>query len=594
MDNQVDEIKKKLDIVEVINHYLPLKKRGRHHVACCPFHQEKTPSFVVSPELQIFKCFGCGKSGDIFTFVQEYERVDFKDALQDLAKMAGVTLVKSDVLTHVESQKKLLIDINEKVAVFYHYILTTHPLGKKALDYVLGRGIKLATIKEFKIGFSPENSDLIGNYLFKKNIKLSDLVATGTFGQSQYGNHRLYDRFNSRLVFPLNDYRGQIVGFSGRVLPGAKAEQAKYINSPETEIYHKSRMLFGLHLTKEAIKKANSVLIVEGEFDLISPYQSGVQNIVALKGTAFTEEQLQLLKRYTDTLILALDSDFAGNNAAKKSIELADSMGFEIEVLDLENKYKDPDEAIKSDFAFFQNQLKHTLPVWDFIISAAAAQNDPGTIKGKKAILSSVLPSVSKIQNSVIRSDYLKKLAGVIGSDLDAVIAESQKIDTKAPSAPVIFPTGSINPLTVDKLEKLEEYLLILLFGSQRPLVIAKNMKVTFRRFSTPRFSELISLLLSSSEFQPQSFQDNLPAELQPIFQNIYLPATSTHLEPHHRHLEINKVKNQLQVVRLKNQIKDLGQQIAVLDNSDPDSKIKPLELKYQRLLGKLAKLQKP
>ncbi|MFA6361458.1 MAG: DNA primase, partial [Candidatus Shapirobacteria bacterium] len=333
MDNQVDEIKQKLNIVDVINRYVPLKKRGRNYIACCPFHGEKTPSFTVSEELQIYKCFGCGASGDIFTFLQEFEKIDFREALVELAPLAGIVLQKSEFVSQEESKKKILISINTHVSQFYNYILTTHPLGNIALKYVLKRGITLETIKKFKIGFSPENPQILINFLAKKGFKISDLIATGTFGQSQY-NSSLYDRFQGRLVFPLSDYRGQVLGFSGRILPSTtNPNMAKYINSPETEIYHKSQNLFGLHLAKDIIRTENSVIVTEGEFDMISPFQQGIENIVAIKGTAFTEDQLRLLRRFTDTIILALDSDFAGNNAARKSIELADSMEFDIKVL---------------------------------------------------------------------------------------------------------------------------------------------------------------------------------------------------------------------------------------------------------------------
>ena len=294
MDNQVEEIKSKINIVDIINRYVTLKKRGHNHIACCPFHGEKTPSFTVSEELQIYKCFGCGVSGDVFSFLENFEKISFREALEELAPLAGVTLTKSVAYSKEELVKKTLLSINEQVAKFYNYILLSHPLGKTALDYVLNRGITLKTLKEFNIGFSPQNPQLLVNFLTKKGFKTNDLIASGTFGVSQY-NNRLYDRFQDRLVFPLSNFRGQILGFSGRILPSSKNQNlAKYINSPETEIYHKSHNLFGLHLAKEAIKNQNSVIITEGEFDMISPYQIGIKNIVAIKGTAFTEDQLHL------------------------------------------------------------------------------------------------------------------------------------------------------------------------------------------------------------------------------------------------------------------------------------------------------------
>ena len=225
MDNQVEQIKQKLNIVDVINRYVPLKKRGRNHIACCPFHGEKTPSFTVSEELQIFKCFGCGKSGDIFTFLQEYERIDFREALTELAAQAGIILKKTEFTSAQDKQKSLLLDINSHLAKFYHYMLSTHPLGKSALDYLTNRGVSSVSINQFGLGFSPENPQIAINYLIKKGYKTSDLIATGTFGQSQY-NRRLYDRFQGRLVFPLSDYRGRILGFSGRLLPTSKNQNS--------------------------------------------------------------------------------------------------------------------------------------------------------------------------------------------------------------------------------------------------------------------------------------------------------------------------------------------------------------------------------
>jgi len=592
VENQVDEIKQKLNIIDVINRYIPLKKRGRHHIACCPFHGEKTPSFTVSEELQIFKCFGCGKAGDVFTFLEEYEKIDFREALTELAQMAGVVLIKSENITFEEKKKKLLIEINNEVAKFYNYILTSHQIGESALKYVLDRGITLETIKKFKMGFAPQNSQLISNYLFKKGFKLADLIATGTFGQSKYGSNQLYDRFQDRLIFPLADYRDHILGFSGRILPTSKNPNlAKYINSPETEIYHKSRMLFGLNLAKEAIRANNSVIIVEGEFDMISPYQLGVQNIVAVKGTAFTQEQLQLLRRYTDTLILGLDSDFAGNNAAKKSIELADSLEFDIKVLTLGDKYKDPDEAIKADPEFFKSQLKNTIPVWDFIIQSVSKNNDSSTIKGKKEILSNVLPFLVKISNSVIRSDYFKKLADEINSSEESVYEEAkrylpgQKTNFVPTQKPETIPDSP-------RIEKFEELLLTLIFGSKKPSTLAKKLENHLKNITNNQYKVMIKTLLDQTEFEPRVYQEQLPAELRSIFQNIYLNATALQIDSHTRLEEIKKTVNQIETITLKDQIKAASEKISKLESSKNEEELAEAEKEYIQLLSNLSQLQ--
>lgn len=593
MENQVEEIKKKLDIVNVINHFLPLKKRGRHHIACCPFHQEKTPSLVVSPELQIFKCFGCGKAGDIFTFVQEYERVDFREALEYLAKLAGIDLVRSSGFTQADNSQKILLDINTQVAKFYHHLLVSHPLGKLALDYVQKRGIKPDTINLFQIGYSPQDPNYLLKFLGQKSFKTPDLIATGTFGQSQYGSRSLYDRFQNRLVFPLTDHRGRILGFSGRLLPsqslpaGRQAEAAKYVNSPETALYHKSQLVYGLHLTKEAIRRQKSVIVTEGEFDLISPFQSGIQNIVALKGTAFTPDQLNLLKRYTDTLILALDSDFAGNNAAQKSIETADSLGFDIHVLDLQDRFKDPDEAVQSDPVFFRQQLQNPIPVWDFIIRSAVKNYGVDTIRGKTQILSTTLPFIVKIQNSVIRSDYLKKLADNLGSDIDSILEEAGKYSPHLPAPKVSSIPGPPPPAPASPVEKIEEFLLVLIFGAKKPSALAQKLQKKLKIISTPRFISLLSYLASADDFNPSQFQQDLPPELQSAFQNLFLQATSFALESPVRRREIHKSLNQLNILAIKDKIKLLSRQISQNEDSHPD-----LEADYNRLLSDLKYFQ--
>jgi DNA primase len=597
VENQVEEIKQKLDIVNVVSKYVPLKKRGRHFVANCPFHQEKTPSFIVSPELQIFKCFGCGKAGDIFNFVQEYEHIEFKDALEQLASQAGITLTKSAQASHADNLRKRLIEINQYCARFYHYILTSHPLGKSALDYVVSRGITQKTLQLFQVGFSPPNPNLIYNYLRKKGFKDSELISTGTFGQSQYQPHRFYDRFADRLVFPLSDFRGQILGFSGRILPtSTKTNQAKYINSPETDIYHKSRMLFGLNLAKESIRLQNSVLVVEGEFDMISPYQLGVTNVVALKGTAFTQEQLQLLRRYTDTIILGLDSDFAGNAAAAKSIQLAGELGFDLQVLTLGDTYKDPDEAIKSDPQFFRQQLQNTIPVWDFIIQSSLKKSDIDTPRGKREALTGILPFLAKINNSVIRSDYYRLLANLIGSEELAVRQEAVKYEhSAAPTVVLPTPKPSISPpvSTLDsQTAKLEEYFLTLLLSTQKPQIVAQKFASTIEVLSSRLIQTIARRLLESASFTPADFQNSLPSELQPTFATLYLQATTQTLDSRQRSFELKKISGQLLSRIYKEKLKDLSVQIARQEAAGNQADLDRLEKDYNDLLQKLSKIQ--
>jgi len=591
VSNPVEEIKQKVDIVDIISKSIPLKKRGRHYVACCPFHSEKTPSFTVSPELQIFKCFGCGKSGDVFTFLQEYHHISFSQALTDLAKITGVKLEQSPAFTKEELVRKKILEINQEVAKFYHHLLTQHPLGAPALEYLQNRGIKPETIKLFKIGYSPKNSDLILKYLSQKNFSTNDLIDTGTFGKSQYDN-RIYDRFSDRLTFPLVNYRDQIVGFSGRLLPSsANQNLAKYINSPATPAYFKSQMLFGLNLTKDNIRTQNSAIITEGEFDMISPYQAGITNIVALKGTAFTKEQLTLLRRYTDTLILALDSDLAGSIAAQKSIQTADSFDFDIRILTFDEKYKDPDEVATKDITHFQDCLKNTVPVWDYLINSSIKNYGIDSPKAKKQVLQNVLPFLTKINNSVIRSDYLSLLATQIGSDPQSILEESQKYLSVRSQQDE---GGSVSPVSVQstQVEKLQEYLLSLILTAKKPILLAKKLKKYLDTFQKPTLKTIIDQLLKAKKFSPSTFQSRLPAEVQPTFQSLYLSASNPQIPSEIRSREIKKTIASLETIDLKDQISKMTQQIAQLEQTNQLDKLKSLEIEYNQLLVKLSRIQ--
>ncbi len=596
MDTQIEEIKRKLDIVEVINRYLPLKKRGRHFLANCPFHSEKTPSFTVSPELQIFKCFGCGKSGDILTFIQEFDKVDFRQALEDMAKLANVTL-KSDVSSQMSVQRRQrLFDLNLYCSRFYNFILTSHPFGKKALEYVVGRGLTLETINRFRLGYCPPDPDLLINKLKTQKFTPHELIASGTFGHSQYGQ-KFYDRFKERLVFPLCDPRHRVIGFSGRVLPSTQNQnQAKYINSPETDIYHKSQTLYGLNFAKDHIREKDSVVVVEGEFDMIVPFQNGFNNFVAIKGTAFTQDQLNLLKRYTTNLILSLDSDSAGSSAARKSIQLADSLGFDIKVLDLSDRFKDPDEAVRADPEFLKNQLSQALPVWDYLIRSAVKIYGVDTNAAKKQILTLLLPYLGSISNQVIRQDYYHQLANVLSTDTDSLLVEFQKIKT-TPSFPVASDISSnVAPLstpTLPRRHQQEQQLLSLILGAKKPGKIAQKLKKKLSSAITDRlFRLVVKKLFVSPNFSAQSFRSKLPAEVQPTFDALYLEATAQDLESIPRSRRINHLLTYLLIEDLKAKIKPLSQTIAKLETLGEDQKLPQVEKKYRLLISKLSRLQ--
>jgi DNA primase len=592
MESQVEEIKKKLDIVEVINRMLPLKKRGRHYVANCPFHQEKSPSFTVSPEMQIFKCFGCGKGGDVFTFVQEFNRMDFREALEELAKIAGIKL-KNNFDEGQNKNRKKMFEVNNEVAKFYHYILMNHPIGAVAKKYVMDRGINEETIKQFGIGFSPDQTSLIVNYLTKKGFTQDEIIRTGTFGNSNY-NNRLYDRFTGRLVFPLIDFRGQILGFSGRVLPGANpavaGQKAKYINSPETEIYHKSQMVFGLNLAKDFIRSENTVIVVEGEFDMISPFQANIKNVVAVKGTAFTEEQLQLLRRYAETLVLALDADFAGNHAAIRSIELAEKLDFDIKVVDLLGRFKDPDEAVRDNPDWFKERVLEAISIWDFIINSAILTYGIETNKGKKQVLDMVLPFISRIKSEVIKSDYVHKLATIIGSDTESIIREMAKSTVNQYKEKVKDILIEKEPER-DKLDEMEERLMTLIMGAKNKIKVAKRVDENLK-FTTVKWVKIMDLILLG-RIDWEKPLDNVPEELKDVFGGTFLNAESQEMESIHRKSEIDKIMSKIIIADIKKQIIESANKIGKFERENNIEELEKAEKDNVAALFKLSKWQK-
>jgi len=347
MDDR-DLIKQKINIVDLIQEYLPLKKAGINFKALCPFHSEKTPSFIVSPERQIFKCFGCQKSGDIFTFLMEKEGMEFKESLEVLAKRAGVTLKRK---VEQKDAKDRLFEVNLKAQEFFHYILTKHQLGKKALEYLKIRGLSDESIETFGLGYAPNSWESLTKFLIKRGFVVQEIISAGLAVASKSA---CYDRFRGRVTFPLVDGKDKLRGFSGRVL---YPQEPKYINTPQTAIFDKGSLLFGLNFARGEIRSKGEAILVEGEMDVILSHQAGVKNVVASKGTALTEGQIDLIKKYCQNLFLSFDMDLAGDSASRRGIEMIDRAGFNIKVIRVE-KGKDAAEVIKADVALWQKAIE--------------------------------------------------------------------------------------------------------------------------------------------------------------------------------------------------------------------------------------------
>jgi DNA primase len=318
--NDAEEIKKRLNIVEVISGYVRLLPAGANKKALCPFHNEKSPSFTVNEEKQIFHCFGCGKGGDVFTFVQEMEGLGFREALKMLAERAGVELSGGDFKPR--AGKKEAREVLKEALVFFEKTLTS-PLGEEARAYLSFRKVSEKLIKEFRLGFAPAGWSGLTDYLASRGISAKEAEKSGLVLESPNRPGSFYDRFRARIMFPIFDGFDNPIGFSGRVLPGDDSKGGKYINTPQTDVYDKSQALYGLNLAKQKIKKKDFSLILEGNLDVVLSYKAGVKNAVASCGTAVTREQLKILRRYSNNVFFAFDNDEAGLKAAEKGLDLA-------------------------------------------------------------------------------------------------------------------------------------------------------------------------------------------------------------------------------------------------------------------------------
>ncbi len=420
-ENTLNEILNRIDIVELISEYLPLKRSGRAYTALCPFHHEKTPSFTVSQEKQIFHCFGCQAGGNAFGFVMKYDRLEFPEAVETLAKRAGVSIPRDEKQVKSQGMAQELHKINDIAANFYSGLLHSAQ-GSEALNYLKKRGISPETIRVFRLGYAPDKWDGLLNYLRSKNIPLSLIEKAGLIIPKD--NSGYYDRFRKRLIIPISDARNRVIAFGARALDNSLP---KYINSPETAVYSKSKTLFGLNLSKDAIASEDCAIIVEGYFDLIAPFQSGISNITASCGTALTAEQVRLLKRYSRNIIMIYDSDDAGQAATMRSLELLVEEDMNVRVVRLEKGY-DPDTYIRHFTADrFRDLIKEAKDIVDYMLESLKAKYDPAEISQKARIASEILPLVARFKNDILKSEYLKKLSSELGISESSLTTESKK-----------------------------------------------------------------------------------------------------------------------------------------------------------------------
>ncbi|MCM8800578.1 MAG: DNA primase [Candidatus Omnitrophica bacterium] len=572
----LEEILNRIDIVELISGYIPLKRAGRNFKALCPFHHEKTPSFMVSPERQIYHCFGCGISGNAFKFLMQYERLEFIEAVKTLAKKAGVVLpeAKDSQSTGMVMQ---IYHINELAANFYHHLLNSEE-AKAAKIYLLKRALKEETLRLFKLGYAPEGWEALMGYLRAKNISLSLLEKAGLIIPKEGGGY--YDRFRHRIIFPIFDIKTRVIGFGARVLDNSLP---KYINSPETIIYNKGKNLYGLNLTKDSIRQDDYVVIVEGYLDCIIPYQEGLNNIVASLGTALTHDQVRLLKRYTHNVILVYDADKAGQLATLRSLDIFIEEEMNVRVVSLPEGF-DPDLYVRRfGIEKFKEKLNRAESLFDYKLKVLKSRYDPLSIEGKTGISSEMLPTINKFKNAILKSEYIRRLAEELNVEEDALWQEIKRI--KLRSYPQVEPKIEKKPININPTERL----LMRLMLEENALIEYVRNNLEPADFQDDRVSRIVAIMFELIEqgktIEPRYLINYLNEDevSRIICESSFLPDVSSEKKQEILEDCIKRLKNQR--LRLKRQF--LHDQIKKAQDLHDEQTLKRLIQEFDQLIKK-------
>ena len=593
MDDK-DLVKQRIDIVELVGEYVKLSKAGSNYKGLCPFHNEKSPSFFVHPEMGIYKCFGCNESGDVFSWLMKMEGMSFPEALRELAKRAGVKL--KDFVPDARSlSRESVLECLSLTREFYHWLLVKHKIGKQALDYLHRRGISSEAIETFKLGWSPVDWDGLVRYLGgRKQVKLEVMVKAGLVVDRRERSGG-YDRFRGRVMFPLQNARGQIVGFSGRVVPGltpGEKKTGKYINTPETEVYHKRELLYGLEVTKQEIKKSGRAVVAEGELDVISSWQSGVKNIVAIKGSTLTDEQIRILKRYTEVLVLALDTDIAGDQAARKGIQAAQIEGLEVKTVRLDGG-KDPDEVAQKDPRAWKRAVKEAKDIYQFYLDSVMERWDARTAEGKRKISADLLPLWAEIPNSIVQSHWIGELGKRLDVKEETLLMELKRVGQRPGKNYSNEGEKTIvgKPKVAGEVqrEKLEQLLIgYWLEKDMRRLLVPEVSELISTSWGKKLLGELKKLVKGNEEsLEISTLKEELPAELQLRIAEAML---LSELDDN-RGLKINKVVNKLRELSLRHQLKEVRGEIVRWEREENEDMLLAGQQKFSKLSVQLAKV---
>lgn len=567
-DGTLDQIRAASDIVDVIGSCLPLKRAGANFVALCPFHKEKSPSFNVNPQRQIFHCFGCHKGGDVFTFIKEYENISFPEAVRRLAERARIPLESEKNPTQERSRflKESLLQIHEQITRRWQAALANDAAGQVARDYLSRRGVSLDAVQLFRLGYAPEAWDDTVNWAKSKSLELPLVEQAGLILRKEASDH-YYDRFRGRLIFPISDEQGRVIGFSGRILTGDE-KAAKYVNSPETPIFTKGRVFFGLDKSKRAILDAARAIICEGQLDLIACYMAGVQNVVAPQGTALTADHARILKRYTDEVVLCFDSDTAGRNAAVRSLDDLLASGLAIRVATIPAPH-DPDSFIKEHGGdSFRQLIERADGFFDFYLGHLCATHDPAQDKGRLLIVRSMAEALRKTGSAVLTDTYAQKTAHRLGVAPEAVRSEfksghsSRRADSR--------PDEPDDPVEPTSRPSVPEFWLLKLLLADDSLLdwAASRLDLNWVRHSAVRGILAVRLAANSDGSRP-SVARLLGESADPATQSLITEAVSEQREIPNRPLQLEDITKRLRDQFIDRQLAALSQQVTQPGLSD-------------------------
>jgi len=500
-DKIIDDILLRCDIVDIISSYIPLKKAGRNFKALCPFHHEKTSSFVVSPDKQIFHCFGCGAGGDAFSFIMKHERMEFPEAIRFLADKTGVKIETNEYKKNTEtvSLTSLLYKINELAASYFQNNLSQGLNSDKARKYLEYRGLQTEAIAKFHLGLTLSSWDGLLEILKRKKVKDSLMLQSGLLIKNEQS--RIYDRFRNRIMFPIFNAQGKIIGFGARVWTKPDEKQAKYINSPETEIYVKSKNLYGFNFSKRFIQEKDYCIVVEGYLDFIIPFEAGIKNLVASLGTAFTIDHIRLLRRYTHNVVIVFDGDAAGTQAALRSLDLLVEEGLNVKIACLDKGF-DPDSYVSKFGADkFQEVVDQAKSLFDYKLELLNANFNKDVPEDKATIAREMLSTIGRIKNAVLRTTYVRKLAQALNVTEEAILAELKKEKSRQG----FRKADKIDTSGIYQVNKAAEKMLMSLMFENSKFIEELKKEVHYTEFSDPVIQKIMRHLFETKEELPPS-----------------------------------------------------------------------------------------